>query len=69
MRFEVITERPGPLGIHELLERHANSLWIPAHLTDEQAGKFVLDHFKRQVAAELAVVTVVSSNLGQSDGA
>jgi hypothetical protein len=34
-----------------LLERHANSLWIPAHLTDDEAAEFVLDHFKRRLKA------------------
>lgn len=56
MIFRVTTENPGPLAIHELLERHANSLWVPNHLDAEQAAAFVLDHFRRQVEAELAMV-------------
>ena len=31
---------------------------MPEHLDDPQAAAFVLDHFQRQVAAELAVVTI-----------
>jgi len=58
MQFSASSDRPGPLGMKELLERHANSLWIPAHLTTEQSLAFVLDHFRRQVAAELAMVRI-----------
>jgi hypothetical protein len=56
MRFTVTTEKPGPLAIHELHERHANALWVPAHLTEEQAAAFVLEHFRRQVAVELQML-------------
>jgi hypothetical protein len=58
MRFTVTTTKPGPLAIHELLERHANELWMPMHLTDEQAAAFVLDHFRRQVESELQMVEI-----------
>ena len=58
MRFEVTTETPGLLSIHELLERHANKLWIPEHLTDEQAAAFVLDHFRKQVETELQMAQI-----------
>ena len=53
MKFKIETEQPGPLAIHELLRRHANELWVPEHLDDAH----VLDHFRRQVAVELAIVT------------
>ena len=58
MKFEVHTTKPGPLAIRELLQRHANELWVPEHLDDQQAAACVLDHFRRQVEAELAMVTV-----------
>jgi len=58
MRFSVTTEKSGPLAIHELLERHANSLWVPAHLADDQAAAFVLDHFRRQIESELAMARI-----------
>lgn len=58
MRFTVTTEKPGPLAIHELHERHANALWVPAHLTEEQAAAFVLEHFRRQVEAEVQIVDI-----------
>jgi hypothetical protein len=60
MTFDVRTEHPGPLCIHELLQRHANDLWVPNHLNEDQAAAFVLDHFRRQIEAELAVVAVVA---------
>jgi hypothetical protein len=52
-----LTEQPGPLAIHEILRRHANEMWVPNHLDNTQAAAFVLDHFGRQIAAELALVT------------
>ncbi len=58
MKFKIETEQPGPLAIHELLRLHANELWVPNHFNDGQAAAFVLDHFRRQVVAELAMVTV-----------
>ena len=63
MKFDVRTEQPGPLAIHELLQRHANELWVPEHLDDSQAAAFVLDHFRRQFASELAMVTVAVKRL------
>jgi len=58
VRFSVTTEKSGPLAIHELLECHANSLWVPAHLIGKQAAAFALDHFRRQVEVELAMVKI-----------
>jgi hypothetical protein len=65
MKFEVQTMNPGPLAIHELLQRHANELWVPEHLDDQQAAAFALEHFCRQVEAELAIVTVVAKRPGR----
>jgi hypothetical protein len=62
MKFFVASEKPGPLRIHELLEQHANSLWIPDHPTPEQASSFVLDHFRRQVETELKMVKIDVTN-------
>jgi hypothetical protein len=58
MQFKVTTESPGPLGIAELLQRHADTLWVPDHLDADQAAAFVLDHFRRQIEAELAMIEV-----------
>jgi hypothetical protein len=65
MKFDVQTMKPGPLAIHELLQRHANELWVPEHLDDGQATAFVVDHFRRQIEAELAMVTVVAQRPGE----
>lgn len=58
MRFATTTENPGPLNLHELAELHANDLWVPAHLTEEEAAAFALDQFRRQVAAELEMIEI-----------
>ena len=58
MRFTITTTTPGSLGIAELLQRHADSLWVPEHLDQEQAMRFVTDHFTRQIATELAMLAV-----------
>jgi len=61
MKFDVQTTNPGPLAIHELMQWHANELWVPEHLYEEQAAAFVLDHFRQQIEAELAMVTSLTA--------
>ena len=56
---------PAPLAIRELLQRHANELWVPEHLDEAQAAAFVVDHFRRQIEAELAMVTLVAKRPGR----
>jgi hypothetical protein len=63
MRFSTTTENPGPLNLHELAERHANELWVPAELDERQAVQFALDQFRRQVAAELEMIEMRASHL------
>jgi hypothetical protein len=58
MQFTVTTTTAGTLGIAQLLQRHADSLWVPEHLDQEQAMRFVTDHFTRQIATELAMLAV-----------
>jgi hypothetical protein len=58
MTFTVNTEKPGPLNIAQLLEQHANNLWVPTHLTPEQAAAFVLEHFRKQVEKELKLTII-----------
>ena len=65
MKFTICTEFAGPLGIAELLQQHADSLWVPDHLDEEQARGFLLDHFQRAVATELAMVDVRVSTQGR----
>ena len=57
MRFNVTTES-GNDTIRQLCEQHVNGLWIPDHLTPQQAEVFALDHFKRWVAGELELLGV-----------
>lgn len=65
MRFTVTTEQPGPLGIAELMQKHANQLWVPTHLNEDQARGFLLDHFQRAIAVELAMVDVRVATQGR----
>ena len=58
MQFTTTTAQPGPLAIHELLQHHANNLWVPDHLTESQAAAFVLEHFRKQIDAELRRVQI-----------
>lgn len=58
MRFTVTTEGRDSLGLRQLAENFANSQWVPEHYTPEHAAEFVLDQFKRTVAAEIELLTV-----------
>ena len=58
MTFTVTIDRAGPFGIHEILQWHANDIWLSAHLTDDQATAFVIDRFRRLIESELAMVTI-----------
>jgi hypothetical protein len=44
------------LGLAPILERFANMQWLADHYTPEQAAAFVLDRFKRRIAAELEMI-------------
>ena len=58
MKFVVKTEGRRSLNLLGLAEEFANSQWIPAHYSAEQAAEFVLDQFKRTVAEELEMIEV-----------
>ena len=58
MPFIITTDRPGPLAIHELLQHHADGLWVPAHLSEEQKAAYILNDFRQQIEAELAKVKI-----------
>lgn len=45
-QFTATNEGQSRLGLRDLCERFVNDLWIPAHLTDEQALDFAVDYFK-----------------------
>ncbi|HLN29846.1 MAG TPA: hypothetical protein VK395_19015 [Gemmataceae bacterium] len=57
-RFIATTEGSDKLGLRETCEVLANDLWVPDHLTAEQAALFVADHFKRTILAELELLDV-----------
>jgi hypothetical protein len=57
-RFTVASEGDNRLGLRELCQRFAEDLWVPAHLTDEQAAAFALDQFRRTVLVELEMLEV-----------
>ena len=65
MSRRFIAEGAGPSTYRfaELCQEHANNLWIPTHLTDDQASAFALDHFRRAVLAELATLAVTCQNV------
>ena len=52
-RFVVSSDGPDRTGLVALAEHYVNQLWVPTHLTPDQAREFVLDQFKRAVAADL----------------
>jgi len=64
MKIEVTTTGNDDLGLREILQRYANEFWLPAHVSDEQAGAMVLDSFKRNIDGEpqLLEVTVAKGD-------
>jgi hypothetical protein len=62
MKFRCTTTGADPLGLAPLLERFANSQWLADHYTPEQAVAFVLDRFKRRIAADLEMIELVAGN-------
>jgi hypothetical protein len=62
-RFTVSSEGSSRLGLRELCQRFADNLWVPDHLTDEQAAAFALDQFRRTVLAELEMLGVSCEGL------
>jgi hypothetical protein len=53
MKFRCSTAGSDPLGLAKMVEQFANDQWIADHYTPEQAVEFVLDRFKRRIAADL----------------
>jgi hypothetical protein len=58
MRNSVSTEGQNRLGLAKLCQEHADSMWVPDHLTPEQAEHFVMDHFRRLLIREVKVLEV-----------
>jgi hypothetical protein len=61
-QFVVSNDGKNRLGLRELCERFVNDLWVPTHLTDEQAVTFALDQFRRTLLAELEMIDVSCSD-------
>jgi hypothetical protein len=59
-RFTVTTEGRNDLDLRGLCESYANGLWIPPHLSSEQAAAFAADNFRGSVLAELEMLVVSS---------
>ena len=57
-KFIVTTEASNQLVLRELCDRFANDLWVPTHLTEEQAATFALDQFRRTIPEELEMSEV-----------
>lgn len=63
MRFSVWIDGEDRLGLRELCDRHVNDLWVPTHLSTEQAAHFALDHVKRTLARKISRLAIEASNL------
>jgi hypothetical protein len=57
-RFIVKTEGSNKLDLRKTCEEFVKDVWVPTHLTPEQAAAFVLDCFKRTVQSELKLLEV-----------
>ena len=60
MEFRCSTTGSDSLGLKDLLERFANDQWIGNHYTPEQAVSFVVDRFKRRIAADLEMIELTA---------
>lgn len=60
MRFVVTTDSKDPLDLCRICNDFANNLWVPTHLSPEQAEQFVLDQFRRTVLAELELLDITA---------
>ena len=59
MKFTVKTEGRNKLNLRQLCEDYANNLWVPDHLTADQAAEFAYDQFEKTVLTELKLLVVV----------
>ncbi len=56
--FTVHSDGPDRTRLVALAQRYIDELWIPTHLSSDQARAFVLDQFQRAVAADLKLLEV-----------
>jgi hypothetical protein len=54
----VSTEGHARSKLRQFCEDFVNDLWIPAHLSPEQAAEFAMDYFKRTVLMEMKLLAV-----------
>ncbi len=47
--FTVHSDGPDRTGLVAMAQRYIDELWVPTHLTLDQAHEFMLDQFKRAV--------------------
>ena len=59
--FTVHSDGPDRTGLCAFAQAYVDQLWIPTHYTPDQAREFVLDQFKRAVAADLEMLEVRST--------
>jgi hypothetical protein len=59
--FTMLSNGPDRSWLMMRAEHSANQLWIPTHLTPDQAREFVLDQFKRAVVADRDMLEVRST--------
>ncbi len=58
--FTVHSAGPDRTRMVAFAQRYIDELWIPTHLSSDQARAFVLDQFRRAVAADLELLEVRS---------
>jgi len=64
-RFTVTTEGRNELDLRGLCDRLVNGLWIPDHLTADQAAEYAADYFRRTVLGELELLNVTTTEVCQ----
>ena len=56
-RFKV-TSSGNSQPFRQLCEQHVNELWIPVHLTDDQAEAFAIEHLQKWIASEVELLVI-----------
>ncbi len=56
--YTIHSDGPDRTGLVAMAQRYIDELWVPTHLTPDQAHEFMLDQFKRAVVGELELLEV-----------
>ena len=56
--FAVASAGRNILNLRAMVEEFANRLWVPAHISPEEASAFVRDQFRRTVESELQMLEI-----------